>query len=55
MVPSIYLLDQESVHALGALFWICEYIITGPLAGPLSVGFSDVKFIYSLCILNFEP
>ena len=30
--------------ALHGLFWIFEYITTGPFAGPLNANFSDVEF-----------
>ena len=41
------------------LFWIFEYVTSGPFAGLLSVNFMDVqKFTQrfsAICILNFNP
>ena len=44
--------------ALLNLFWIFEYVTSGPFAGPLSANFTDVKKVQqrllAICILNFE-
>ena len=41
------------------LFWIFEYVTSGPFAGPLSVNFTHVKKVQrrfsAICILNFDP
>ena len=43
--------------ALLNLFWIFEYVTSGPFAGPLSANFTDVKKVQqsllAICILNF--
>ena len=48
-----------SYGALLNLFWIFEYVTTGPFAGPLSVDFTHVKKIEqrfsAIYILNFDP
>ena len=60
----IEVLHQESVHRcrLGSLlnlFWIFEYITSGPFGGPLHASFPDVRKVQqrllTICILNFEP
>ena len=54
-------LDQESVHRCNALlnlFWIFEYVTTGPFGGPLSVNFTHVQKVRqrfsAICILIFK-
>ena len=41
------------------LFWIFEYVTSGPFAGLLSVDFTHVKKVQrrfsAMCILNFDP
>ena len=41
------------------LFWIFEYVTSGPFGGPLSVDFTDVQKVRqqfsAICILNFNP
>ena len=48
-----------SQGALLNLFWIFEYVTSGPFAGPLSVNFTDVQKVTqrfsAICILNFNP
>ena len=48
-----------SQGALLNLFWIFEYVTSGPFAGPLSVDFTDVQKVtqrfLAICILNFNP
>ena len=47
-----------SQGALLNLFWIFEYVTSGPFAGPLSVDFTDVQEVRqqfsAICILNFN-
>ena len=46
-----------SYGALLNLFWIFEYVTTGPFGGPLSVNFTDVQKVRqqfsAICILIF--